>query len=222
MAKDYTPIFHDWIEVTRELNAQEKGRLIDAIVLYDMGGDWQEQIKGNERYVFPGYQVRIDRWNEISGIRAQAGRNKQTETNSIKTEQNEAKGSKTPKDIVKEEEIKEVVVEDNAPAREEGPFGLTEEDVHASLTRDRQIDEAARSVGLQTTEAGMMRGRRLAEQYGTDALLAAIPLAVDRPTWAYVEGILRNGGKNSGHRGNHSKPDGEIRTDYEFLRAGAV
>ena len=53
MAQHYTPIWDDWIEVTQELNDQEKGRLIDAIVVYDNGGDWQERIKGNERYVFP-------------------------------------------------------------------------------------------------------------------------------------------------------------------------
>ena len=42
MADKYVPIFYDWIEATQELNAQEKGRLIDAIVLYARGGDWQE------------------------------------------------------------------------------------------------------------------------------------------------------------------------------------
>lgn len=64
MAQHYTPIWDDWAEVTQELNDQEKGRLIDAIVVYDNGGDWQERIKGNERYVFPGYRARIDRWKE--------------------------------------------------------------------------------------------------------------------------------------------------------------
>ena len=54
--KEYVPVFFDWVEVTGELNAQEKGRLIDAIVLYARGGDWQEQIKGNERYLFPAFK----------------------------------------------------------------------------------------------------------------------------------------------------------------------
>ena len=136
MAKDYTPIFHDWIEVTRELNAQEKGRLIDAIVLYDMNGDWQEQIKGNERYVFPGYQVRIDRWNEISGIRAQAGRNKQTETNGSKTEQNEAKENKTPKD---KDKVKDKDKE-NTPkgVKEKLRFSPPTVDEVAAYCRERQ------------------------------------------------------------------------------------
>ena len=91
MAQKYTPIWEDWFEVTQELNAQEKGRLIDAIVAYDNGGDWQEQIKGNERYVFPGYRARIDRYNEICGMRissAKQSKTKQTEAKVSKVQQN--------------------------------------------------------------------------------------------------------------------------------------
>lgn len=90
--KEYVPIFFDWVEVTGELNAQEKGRLIDAIVLYAQGGDWQEQIKGNERYLFPAFRKQIDRGNEISEARAEAGRagrQQQTGTNHNKPEQNQ-------------------------------------------------------------------------------------------------------------------------------------
>lgn len=96
MAQHYTPIWDDWFEVTQELNAQEKGRLIDAIVAYDNGGDWQEQIKGNERYVFPGYRARIDRWKETCDSRAE---NRKTKEN--KAEQNITKitnDNKTHKD----------------------------------------------------------------------------------------------------------------------------
>ncbi len=114
------------------------------------------------------------------------------------------------------------VVEDNAPAREEGPFGLTEEDVHASITRDAQIEDAARSVGLQVTEAGMIRARGLMDKYGFDNLLGAIPLSVDHPSWAYVEGILRKGVDKNGHPGNRGKPESEVRTCYDFLRNDAV
>lgn len=93
--KEYVPIFFDWVEVTGELNAQEKGRLIDAIVLYAQGGDWQEQIKGNERYLFPAFRKQIDRSREISELRSEAGsKPKQTETKRNKTEQTQTKPSK--------------------------------------------------------------------------------------------------------------------------------
>ena len=97
MADKYVPIFYDWIEATQELNAQEKGRLIDAIVLYARGGDWQDQIKGNERYAFPIFQLQIDRAKKVSMKRAESGAigGKQTEANASKPKQTEAKSSKT-------------------------------------------------------------------------------------------------------------------------------
>ena len=36
MAEPYYTLYFNWIEDTQELNDQEKGRLIDAIVLYDV------------------------------------------------------------------------------------------------------------------------------------------------------------------------------------------
>lgn len=102
MASEYVPVFYDWVEVTGELTAQEKGRLIDAIVLYAQGGDWQEQIKGNERYLFPAFKKQIDRARETSGKRASAGsiggKQKQTEANVSKCKQTEANASKNAKE----------------------------------------------------------------------------------------------------------------------------
>lgn len=95
--REYVPIFFDWLEVTEELNAQEKGRLIDTIVLYARGGDWQDQIKGNERYLFPAFRKQIDRANEISEVRSRAtdNRRNQTISNDIKRDQNTSNDIKT-------------------------------------------------------------------------------------------------------------------------------
>ena len=113
---DYIPIFLDWAETTSELNAQEKGRLIDAIVLYAQGGDWQEQIKGNERYLFPAFRKQIDRAMEISDLRSKATESRrnqtqpndikddQTESNAIKRNQNESNTIKTPNNNNNKEE----------------------------------------------------------------------------------------------------------------------
>ena len=87
MADKYVPIFYDWIEATQELNDQEKGRLIDAMVLYARGGDWQDRIKGNERYAFPVFQLQVDRAKRLSSVRADARNNK--------TEQKEQNASKS-------------------------------------------------------------------------------------------------------------------------------
>ena len=84
-----------------------------------------------------------------------------------------------------------------------------------------QILEAARSVGLQVTDAGLMRGNELAEKYGLDKLIDAITRAVDVPRWDYVEGILRNGGKQHDSRRNDCRSNGKgdegTDTDYSFL-----
>ncbi len=110
MAKEYVPIFFDWMKVTEELNDQEKGRLIDAIVLYASGGDWQDRIKGNERYLFPAFREQVNRSNQISEARATAGsKPKQTETNANKPEQTEtnpAKANEEEENKEKEEEKK--------------------------------------------------------------------------------------------------------------------
>jgi hypothetical protein len=87
LADKYVPIFYDWIEATQELNDQEKGRLIDAVVLYARGGNWQDRIKGNERYAFPVFQLQVDRAKRLSSVRADARNNK--------TEQKEQNASKS-------------------------------------------------------------------------------------------------------------------------------
>ena len=108
MAQHYTPIWDDWPKVTQELNDQEKGRLIDAIVLYAAGGEWQERIKGNERYLFPAFREQVNRGNQVSDIRATAGsKPKQTGTKANKTEQTETKRNKKHEEEKEEEEEKE-------------------------------------------------------------------------------------------------------------------
>ena len=96
MAQEYVPVFLDWIEVTGELNDQEKGRLIDAMVMYSRGGDWQDRIKGNERYLFPAFRQQIERARTMSEKRSDAGATggKQAQANASKTEQNKANASK--------------------------------------------------------------------------------------------------------------------------------
>ena len=103
--KEYVPIFFDWVEVTGELNAQEKGRMIDAIVLYAQGGNWQEQIKGNERYLFPAFKKQIDRANEISENKSEAA--KQREAQKAQESTKSTTEHKIPNNNYNKEENKE-------------------------------------------------------------------------------------------------------------------
>jgi len=73
MANGYVAIWHDWTLVTEELNDQEKGRLIDAIVLYSAGGDYQSRLKCAERYLFPAFREAIERERTKSAQKSKAG-----------------------------------------------------------------------------------------------------------------------------------------------------
>ena len=165
MAQEYVPIFFDWAEVTGELTAQEKGRLIDAIVMYAQGGDWQEQIKGNERYLFPAFKRQIDRARETSGKRAAAGtvggKNKQTEANASKRKQTEANASKSAKEKEKEEEydkeynneVKGDEVPPTPPKAQKRFTAPTVEEVAAYCRERGNRVEAQRFVDFYTSKA---------------------------------------------------------------------
>ena len=93
---DYIPIFLDWIDTTEGLSESEKGRLIDALVLYARGEDWKDLIKGNERFAFQflkGAAQRhidyIDSKRESGKLGGLANRSK-TKHSRSKTKQNEA------------------------------------------------------------------------------------------------------------------------------------
>ena len=58
---DYIPLFFDWLDSTEGLSDTEKGRLVDAMVIYAIGGDWQDRIRGNEKFVFNVMKGQIDR-----------------------------------------------------------------------------------------------------------------------------------------------------------------
>ena len=105
MSREYVPIFFDWIENTQDLSAEEKGHLIDAVILYASGSDeWIDQLKtSGEKIAFRFMRGQIDRNAAISQARVKAGSNKkkQTETNENKTEQTE---TNSPKEKEKEKE----------------------------------------------------------------------------------------------------------------------
>ena len=84
----------------------------------------------------------------------------------------------------------------NNNARGDGPFGLDGQEIAEALRRDEQIENAARSIGLTVSEGAMIKARDLAREYGLEKLIDAIQKSVDVPKWAYVEAILKGGGRN--------------------------
>ena len=103
MAKEYVPIFLEWLDVTQDLTAEEKGNLIDAVVSYAAGLEYEHYLCGACKIAFRFLKGQVDRNAAISDIRRQArqGKTQQTVTNDNKTEQTE---SKLPKEKEKEKE----------------------------------------------------------------------------------------------------------------------
>lgn len=193
MADKYVPIFFDWIEATQELKAQEKGRLIDAIVEYARGGDWSELLEGNERYVFPIFRLQIDRARNISGVRSEARKNKtdQTEqnrtngTNTNKTDQNRTNPNKTPNNNKyknKDENKYKNNHDDDARAREDDLPWVDDVSVYAANNLQHM------SPGNLDELAGFM------EILPDDLIRFAIDEACKNgaPRWAYASAILQN------------------------------
>lgn len=196
MAQEYVPVFWDWIEVTGELNDQEKGRLIDAMVMYSRGGDWQERIKGNERYLFPAFQQQINRARKLSDKRSDAGatggkqtqanasKPKQTEANASKRKQTQANRSKTPKEEEKEGE---------AATCCGGFLGSDDADM-LQRELDAVLDEAAK-CGFSQDARTLDELNALCAEYTPPCVLDALRIAHDRgkPNLGYLRGVLQRG-----------------------------
>ena len=196
MALEYVPVFWDWIEVTGELNDQEKGRLIDAMVMYSRGGDWQDRIKGNERYLFPAFRQQIERARAMSEKRSDAGATggKQAQANASKTKQIQANASKRKQTqanaskIAKKEEEKEKVV---ATTDSGGGF-LTEAEAQALSARLDEVYAEAERCGFTCTAREIDELTALASEHGAERVCDAIRIASDRgkPNLGYLRGIL--------------------------------
>ena len=109
----YVPIYLDWLEVTQDLTAEEKGNLIDAVIAYASDLEYEHLLTGAVRICFRFLKGQVDRNRELSETRRNARMNKDElpGTNENKTEQNgtnrnkqEQNGTKLPKEKDKEED----------------------------------------------------------------------------------------------------------------------
>ena len=101
------PIFLDWLDNTQDLTQEEKGNLIDAIVSYASGMDYEQLLSGGCKIAFRFMKGQVDRNTELSEIRSASRKNKteQNTTNDNKTEETESNSIKEKeKDKDKEKE----------------------------------------------------------------------------------------------------------------------
>lgn len=101
----YVPIYLEWLDVTQDLSAEEKGHLIDAVVMYASDSDeWIDQLEtSGEKIAFRFMRGQVDRNKEISKARSLARSNKQ-EQNGTNENKEEQTGTKVPKEKEKDKE----------------------------------------------------------------------------------------------------------------------
>ena len=93
MAKEYVPIFFEWLDVTQDLTAEEKGNLIDAVVSYASGREYEHLLMGACKIAFRFLKGQVDRNAAISDVRRQARQGKTSSDN--KPQQNTINDNKT-------------------------------------------------------------------------------------------------------------------------------
>ena len=100
MAKEFLPLFLDFNETTQDLNDEQCGRLVRALVDYANG--IERDIDGMELLAFRFLKGSIDRNEKLSAIRAAAGSKggKQTQANASKNKQAEANASKDQQNAI--------------------------------------------------------------------------------------------------------------------------
>lgn len=203
MARSHLKVYFDFDERTEELNDIEKGRLLLAMLRYAAEGQ-KPDLRGNERFCFPGFKKDIDRDIASYASKVENGtkggrpaKNKPNETENNRSLKNEERRMKNEERRMKNEDAV------TAPAPEGIiPFGaeLTDDEISESLSRDRQIEDACKDWGLPCNPGNMIKARALARDYSLPWLLEAIQRAGNgkSQTWAYVEGILRSFRANGG------------------------
>lgn len=221
MARSHLKVYFDFDERTEELNDIEKGRLLLAMLRYAAEGQ-KPDLRGNERFCFPGFKKDIDRDIASYASKVENGqrggrpaKNKPNETENNLTEPNETENNlilknknkneeqeqeqekEQEKDVVDKEGITATAADD-APV----PFGaeLTDAEIETSLIQTDMIEDACRDWGLPCNPGNMIKAKDLARKYTLQWLMEAIQRAGNgkAQTWAYVEGILRSFERNGG------------------------
>lgn len=107
----YVPIYLEWLDVTQDLTAEEKGNLIDAVVSYASGLEYEPLLSGGTRIAFRFLKGQVDRNRELSAKRSKASRGVTNDDNKEQTGTNENKpeqtGTNAPKEKEKEEDKEE-------------------------------------------------------------------------------------------------------------------
>lgn len=102
----YLKVFTDFVARMEGLSDAEKGRLFEAMLIYADSGE-AIKLSGNERFVFSGAKLDIDREREASNKNAENGRKGGRPKKPSESDENRNKPNESQKDKDKEKKIKD-------------------------------------------------------------------------------------------------------------------
>lgn len=193
MAKEYVPIFFDWLETTQDLNAEEKGNLIDAVVSYAAGKEYEHLLTGNSKIAFRFLKGQVDRNKAISEARAKAGSTRN------KPEENETNGSKSEQTETNDNDRQRPITVETSDKLPEVKGFMDDAEAQAIQGEHDRILDAAKDAGFKGTNTENAALIQLYTQYGLQKMLDGFTSCVEHsaPNLAYLRAVLKGEPKKS-------------------------
>lgn len=179
----YLKLFYDFVETTSRLSYEEKGRLVEAMIIYARDGVETEAMVGNETFLFPVFKSQIDRdreaYESISEKRRTAG------AKGGKAKAANASNCKQDKEEEKEED-----------KDKEYMSSSSDDSIGATTTTTTPYRKLVKYIGGMIPKVPMSGYTHVRTLLREDMDADTIRLAVDRAiahgsdTWVYVDRIL--------------------------------
>lgn len=229
--KKFFCAYHSYSKAIEPLNDSERGRLFTALLNYSEQGVEQE-LRGNERFIFPSMRAQIDRdterYNAIAKRNVKNGKcggRPKTQNNpnnplvflETQKSQGEGKGEREGKGKGEGEG------ENNNSDREtENGVWMSDADARALQNEHNQVFDLAEQIEMPMDAYSLTVCERLMADYSPAWVLSALHatgMANEKAkAWRYVEGVLK-GYREDGGPGNPKKrsDDKPILAEYENI-----
>ena len=168
MSLEYVAAYYSYLDYLAELSDAECGRLFKACLTYGKTGA-EPELRGNERFVWPGIKSQIDRDAEKYQKRCEQNRNnRQRPSTTVNDRQRPSTNRTKEKEKAKEKEKGNNI----PPVSPLNGGSQTLQDVFSDwLAYKREKREAYKPTGLKALETQVLHA---AEEYGDDAVVELI------------------------------------------------
>lgn len=182
MALEYVAAYYSYLDFMAELSDAECGRLFKACLTYGKTGA-EPELRGNERFVWPGIKSQIDRDAEKYKARCEQNRNNRQRTSTNDNER-QRPSTKQTKEKAKEK------AKGKAKGKERSPGGDSSAPARADTAAAYYLDR----VNPMASQASLEELAGFESAMGTAVCQRAIDVALDerKASWSYIRAILRD------------------------------